>query len=576
MKHLSKLAFAQRKVILLLLVTSLFIGATIIGQAYFFVAVVDRIFLEEQSFQSIIPLLVGLILVLAGRSFFTWGNGRLGVKMAARAKGYFRKAVIQKFSRNPLQVSLSGQSGRKVSVLMDAVDEVDGYFSSYIPQMIQTAIIPLMILIVVFTQHLYSGLIMVITAPFIPFFMALIGIMTKKKSEEQMEKLSAFSGTFLDTLQGLTTLKLFGRSKRQKDEIEESSLGFRDATMSVLKVAFVSSLMLEFISMLSIGLIALEIAIRLVVYESIAFFPAFFILVLAPEFYLTLKDFGSAFHTGRGSTGAANQLMEELDKEDQGVIWGEKKLDKNALPPRLELENISFRYNGGFALQGIQAEIPPHSQTAIVGRSGAGKSTLLNLIAGLVQPNEGEIQLNHHALSSYSEDEWFGQLSYISQHPYLFSGTIAENIEIGGNGNHSREEIISAAERAGLGELIASLDHGYETNVGEAGRGLSGGEKQRLAIARAFLKKPSVVLFDEPTTGLDLKTEQILQQSIQELANSSTIITVAHRLHTIKRADQILFLEGGRLLGSGRHEDLLTDVPSYRDMVSVQQGGKTS
>ncbi|KHE72602.1 ATP-binding cassette domain-containing protein, partial [Halobacillus sp. BBL2006] len=181
-----------------------------------------------------------------------------------------------------------------------------------------------------------------------------------------------------------------------------------------------------------------------------------------------------------------------------------------------------------------------------------------------------------HALSSYSEEEWFGQLSYISQHPYLFSGTIAENIEIGGNGNHSREEIISAAERAGLGELIASLEHGYETNVGEAGRGLSGGEKQRLAIARAFLKKPSVVLFDEPTTGLDLKTEQILQQSIQELADSSTIITVAHRLHTIKRADQILFLEGGSLLGSGRHEDLLGKIPAYRDMVSVQQGGRTS
>ncbi|KHE67875.1 ABC transporter ATP-binding protein/permease, partial [Halobacillus sp. BBL2006] len=402
MKHLSKLAFAHRKVVLLLVVTSLFIGASIIGQAYFFVAVVDRVFLKGQSFQSIIPLLVGLILVLAGRSFFTWANGRLGVRMAARAKSYFRNAVIQKFSRNPLQVSLSGQSGRKVSVLMDAVDEVDGYFSSYIPQMIQTAIIPFMILIVVFTQHLYSGLIMVITAPFIPFFMALIGIMTKKKSEEQMEKLSAFSGTFLDTLQGLTTLKLFGRSKRQKDEIEKSSLGFRDATMGVLKVAFVSSLMLEFISMLSIGLIALEIAIRLVVYESIAFFPAFFILVLAPEFYLTLKDFGSAFHTGRGSTGAANQLMEELDKEEKGVTWGEKKLDVYALPPRLELQNVSFRYDGGFALQGIQAEIPPQSQTAIVGRSGAGKSTLLNVIAGLIQPNEGEIQLNHHALSSYS------------------------------------------------------------------------------------------------------------------------------------------------------------------------------
>ncbi|ARI79046.1 thiol reductant ABC exporter subunit CydD [Halobacillus mangrovi] len=576
MKYLSKLAFGQRTLVLLLLISSLFIGATIIGQAYFFVAVVDRIFLDEQSFQEIIPLLGGLILVLAGRSFFTWASGRIGVKMASRSKSHLRKTVIGKFSRNPLQVSLSGQSGRKVSVLMDAVDEVDGYFSSYIPQMIQTSVIPVMILIVVFTQHLYSGLIMVITAPFIPFFMAVIGVMTKKKSEEQMEKLSAFSGTFLDTLQGLPTLKLFGRSKKQKDEIERSSLGFRDATMAVLKVAFVSSLMLEFISMLSIGLIALEIAIRLVVYESIAFFPAFFILVLAPEFYLTLKDFGSAFHTGRGSTGAANQLMEELEKDEQGVIWGEKKLGKSEVPPYLKLDNVHFSYGSGFSLESIEVDVPPQSQTAIVGRSGAGKSTLLNVLAGLVQPDQGQVKLNNHPLSSYMEKDWFGQLSYISQHPYLFSGTIAENIEIGGRGNHSREEVMAAAEKAGLGELLETLEQGYDTKVGEAGRGLSGGEKQRLAIARAFLKNPSVVLFDEPTTGLDLKTEQILQESIKELAENSTIITVAHRMHTIKKADQILFLEDGHLLGKGSHEELLEAVPAYREMVYVQQGGRTT
>ncbi|WP_258870968.1 ABC transporter transmembrane domain-containing protein, partial [Halobacillus trueperi] len=294
MKHLSRLAFSDRRVFMLLVLTSVLIGATIIGQSYFFVAIVDRIFLGEGRFQDILPLLAGLLLVLAGRTLFTWLNGRTGIKLASKAKLYFRQSIIDKYARNPVQASLQGQSGRKVSVLMDSVDEIDGYFSSYIPQMIQTMIIPLMILVVVFTQHLYSGLIMIITAPFIPLFMAIIGVMTKKKSEEQMEKLNTFSGKFLDTLQGLTTLKLFGRSKQQKEEIESSSLGFRDATMEVLKVAFVSSLMLEFISMLSIGLIALEIAIRLVVYESVSFFTAFFILILAPEFYLTLKDFGSA------------------------------------------------------------------------------------------------------------------------------------------------------------------------------------------------------------------------------------------------------------------------------------------
>lgn len=575
MKHLSRLAFSNRKMFMLLTLTSVLIGAAIIGQSYFFVAIVDRIFLDEQSFREILPLLAGLLLVLAGRTLFTWLNGRTGVKLATTAKRHYRQSIIKKFSRNPVQTSLQGQSGRKVSVLMDAVDEVDGYFSSYVPQMIQTMTIPLMILIVVFTQHFYSGLIMIITAPFIPLFMAIIGVMTKKKSEDQMEKLNAFSGKFLDTLQGLTTLKLFGRSKQQQKEIETSSLGFRDATMEVLKVAFVSSLMLEFISMLSIGIIALEIAIRLVVYESVSFFTAFFILILAPEFYLTLKDFGSAFHTGRGASGAANQLSDELEKEEEGFEWGEAKLEKET-PPTIQLKSTSFRYEKGFTMENLQATILPRSQVAIVGKSGAGKSTLLHLFAGLIKPGAGEILINDRLLFDYQQREWFSRVSYISQHPYLFSGTIAENIAIGDDEPYTMVEIKKAAEKAGIAALIESLEQGYDTPVGEGGRGLSGGEKQRLAIARTFLKRPSVILFDEPTIGLDLKTERILQRSIEELSQSATIITVAHRLHTIKNADQILFLDNGHLKGKGTHEDLLETVADYRAMVSAQQGGDSA
>ncbi|TGB02024.1 thiol reductant ABC exporter subunit CydD [Halobacillus salinus] len=577
MRHLSRMAFGQRKSIYILIVASILIGATIIGQSYFFVAIVKRMFLDDQSFQEIVPLLFGLLAVLAGRAVFTWLHGRTGVTMAAYAKSEFRKRILNKFSRNPVQASLQGQSGRKVSVLLDSVDEVDGYFSQYIPQMISTAIVPIMILIVVFTQHVASGVIMVITAPFIPFFMALVGVMTKKKSEEQMEQLSAFSGRFLDTLQGLTTLKLFGRSKKQRDVIEQSSLGFRDSTMEVLKVAFTSSLMLEFISMLSIGIIALEIAIRLVVYESIPFFSAFFILVLAPEFYLTLKEFGSAFHTGRGSSGAANQLQAELEKEDQALEWGDETIDSD-VPPEVALDGVTFSYQDGqsFKLGPMDAHIASNKNVAIVGRSGSGKSTLLNILAGLMKPDDGVISVNGHSLKSYQEQEWFNQLSYISQHPYIFSGTIADNIAIGGRGNHTREEIEQAAKQAGIDDLIATLEAGYDTPVGEAGRGLSGGEKQRLAIARAFLKRPSVLLFDEPTTGLDLRTEQILQASIEELSKTSTVITVAHRLHTIRQADQILLLEQGNLIAAGTHEELVQTNGSYRDMIRVQQGGDSA
>jgi ATP-binding cassette subfamily C protein CydD len=574
MTDLKTIAKSHRGTRMALILIAILTGATVIGQAYFFVTIVDRVFLRGHTFQEILPFLGGLLVVLAARAALTYWSGLTGVKLAAKVKRDFRVALLQKFSRSPVQASLKGQSGQKVSVMMDAVDEIDPYFSRYVPQVIQSSIIPIMILIAAFSQHVNTGLIILITAPFIPIFMIVVGLKTKKKSEEQMDKLNAFSGTFLDTLQGLTTLKLFGRSARQQQTIEDSSLSFRDATMEVLRIAFLSSLMLEFISMLAIGLIALEVGLQLVVFENVTFFTAFFVLVLAPEFYLYLKELGSAFHTGRGSMGAAKKVTDELAEEEHPIEWGDADLQKEKVPPALQLKNLGFRYGDqGFAIENITVDIQPYTQLALIGRSGAGKSTLLNLMAGLIRPTEGEVLVDGKPLFEYKEKEWFDRVSYISQNPYLFSGTITDNIAIGGKEEATQEEIRSAAEKAGILPLIESLPEGFGTKIGEAGRGLSGGEKQRLALARAFLKKPSVILFDEPTTGLDLQTERILQASMKELAKTSTVITVAHRLHTIKQADSILLLESGALIAQGTHEELVETVPAYREMVSVQQGG---
>lgn len=573
MVRLKELAMEQKTKILFLSFAAIFSGLMILAQAYLFVAIVDRIFFKQDTFSNIIPLLLGLLGVLFARTFFQYLSGRTGMKMASTVKRHLRKQLLRKFSNDPMQASLQGQSGQKVSVLMDTIDEIDSYFSSYFPQVIQASVVPIMIVIFIFTEHVMTGIIMVITAPFIPIFMAIIGFNTKDKSEEQLDKMAAFSGKFLDTLQGITTLRLFGRSKAQKQDIEKSSTNFRDATMEVLKIAFSNSLALEFISMLSIGLIALEIAIRLIIFQDISFFTGFLMLVLAPEFYTKLKDLGSAFHTGRASMGASKKLERELNQEEQNVTWGDRTLTKET-PPTISLKNVGFQYKeGSFSLQQMNTEINPYEQVAIVGKTGAGKTTLLHVIAGLVPLTEGKLEINGHPLTSYQEKNWFDQLSYISQDPYLFSGTIAENITIGINREVSETEIIQAAEKAGISDLVATLENGYDTPIGEAGRGLSGGEKQRIAIARAFLKSPSIILFDEPTTGLDLRTEQILQTSIQELSKHSTIITVAHRIHTIQNADNILFIENGKLVASGTHDELIQSTASYREMVHVQQGG---
>lgn len=581
-----------RKSRLILMAFSLALGAAIISQAVFMAEAVQRIFVEKASFSSIMLILGILLAVMALRTWLTYGNGKVGLHMAARAKTAMRGKVLQNLTEASMFSSLQGQTGGKVSVALDAVDEADSYFSQYMPRMMEASIIPILILVVAFTLHANTGWILLCTAPFIPLFMILVGLQTKNKSEEKYEQLAAFSGTFLDSLQGLVTLKIFGRASRQQQEIERSSLGYRDSTMSILKIAFTNTFMLEAIVMLSIGIVALELAIQLLVYKSMTFHTAFLLLLLVPEFYSLLKNTGTAFHSGRTSMGAIRKVEQMLEETEQTSEKGsDQKLQPagisslqedigalhpslSTVPPFIELKNIQFHYApGSFELETGQMSIQPGEKIAIVGKSGSGKTTLLNLISGLLQPTSGEVHMNGRPLMLTPEADWFKQVSYITQHPYIFAGTLAENIAIGAGNDVSHADIEKAAERAGLASLIAQLDQGLDTPVGEGGRGLSGGEKQRLALARAFLKQPSIILFDEPTVGLDLRTEQILQRSIASLSQDATMITVAHRLYTIQQADQIWFMSDGVLADSGTHQELLERVPAYAEMVQIQRTG---
>lgn len=569
--ELKQLAFEQKKWMIVLTVASIAKGAAMIGQALFFVLAVNAVFLEDAAFSEIMPYLYGLMGAILLRGFCGYAIGRAGVELSADVKLKLRHQLISSFTADPLLASEQGQAGRKVSLLMDAVDEVDGYFSKYIPQMIQTYIIPIILLVVIFSQHWVTGVIILVTAPFIPVFMALVGIRTKEKADEQMEKLGQFSGTFLDVLQGLTTLKLMGQADRQRNTIEKSSHDFRDSTMEVLKSAFLSSLMLEYISMLSMGIIALEIGLRLVVFDSLTFFTAFFVMILVPDFFNMLKDFGSAFHTGRSSAAAAGRLSEELTKEIEPVRFGKTELTQG--PGDLELQELEFQYGDGFAIGPASLNIPALSHVAFIGKSGSGKTTLLHAIAGLLPLSSGRLLVGGIERQEISEQSWFSRMSYISQNPYLFAGSIKENVALGASREVSDEEIMAAVKQAGIAEMVMSLTQGLETPIGEAGRGLSGGEKQRIALARAFLKQPSLILFDEPTTGLDLKTERILQKSMVELGKRATILTVAHRLHTIKEADMIIVLDDGKLTAAGSHTELLDSQQLYRDMIHAQFGG---
>lgn len=596
-----------RKPLIFLAVISLMLGIAITAQAALLAEAVQRIFVEGASLSSVLGLLAILLAVMALRVLMSYGNGKVGLVMAGRAKTNMRAKVLQSLTHASMPSSLRGRTGGRVSLALDAVDEADSYFSQYMPRMLEAAIIPILILVVVFTQHANSGFIMLCTAPFIPVFMILVGLKTRNKSEEKFAQLAEFSGTFLDSLQGLVTLKIFGRAHRQTAEIERSSLNYRDATMGILRIAFTNTFMLESIVMLSIGVVALELAIQLLVFKALNFHTAFFILLLVPEFYSLLKNTGTAFHSGRTSMGAirkvedllmetssehiAVEAVETVEPKEEAVSRAEgmnhsehitqvrkqiRKLDGTQLPtsPSIELDHVQFHYGtGSFRVATGSVSLGPGEHIAIVGKSGSGKTTLLHLIAGLLKPTAGGILVNGSPLQQCDETEWYESISYITQHPYIFAGTLADNIAIGAGPHVSRDEIKAAAIAAGLASIVDDLQQGYDTYVGEGGRGLSGGEKQRLALARAFLKRPAVILFDEPTVGLDLHTERILQQSITTLSRTATTITVAHRLYTIQHADKILFMDNGMIMDLGRHEELLERLPQYAELVNVQRGG---
>lgn len=552
---------ANRSKIVILIFFSLFLGGSIILQSYSIVETVNLVFMEKKPFTYTYVFFLLLLLAIVVRLASQYSLGRIGGKLAEDVKVTVREKLMQHWSSTTMEKHVSYQTGEKVTLLVDTVDQLESYYREYTPQLIKTVVVPIMILTAVFLIHPNSGWIMLITAPFVPITYIIIGMQTKKKSEEQLDALNRFSGKFLDLLQGLQTIRLFGQSKQQEQILAKSNEAFMSRTLGVLKIAFASTLFIELITTLGIGLVALEIGFQMIVFKTLTFAPAFFVLTLAPEYYNSLKELGAAFHTGRGSLGAAAILEEQLKEEERPVQWGDKKLTNG---PVLSVESATFRYNSGFTIGPLSFTIQPGQTAAFIGKTGHGKTTILNLLSSLTELDSGDIYLNGEPRKSYRANDWYAQTSYISQHPYIFAGTLRDNICMGIQ--VSDTQIYTALKQAQLTEWVASLPNGLAAVIGEGGIGLSGGEKQRVAIARAFLKEPSIVFFDEPTAGLDVATEHLLSTSIEKLSEQATVIIAAHKYKSIRFADVIFIVEDGQIVKAGT-PDTLKDHPYYKEMV---------
>ncbi|HDC9661682.1 TPA: ABC transporter ATP-binding protein/permease [Staphylococcus aureus] len=531
MKKLTTILFQYKIFPVLMFLVSTGLGILVITQNILIADFLAKIIRHQfQGLWIVLFILLGVLLLRATVQFL---NQWLGDTLAFKVKHMLRQRVIYKNNGHPI--------GEQMTILTENIDGLAPFYKSYLPQVFKSMMVPLIIIIAMFFIHFNTALIMLITAPFIPLFYIIFGLKTRDESKDQMTYLNQFSQRFLNIAKGLVTLKLFNRTEQTEKHIYDDSTQFRTLTMRILRSAFLSGLMLEFISMLGIGLVALEATLSLVVFHNIDFKTAAIAIILAPEFYNAIKDLGQAFHTGKQSEGASDVVFEFLEQPNNNNEFL-LKYEENQ-KPFIQLTDISFRYDNSdrLVLNDLNLEIYNGDQIALVGTSGAGKSTLTHLIAGVYQPTIGTISTNQRDLN----------IGILSQQPYIFSASIKENITMFKDiENNTIEEVL---DEVGLLDKVQSFTKGINTIIGEGGEMLSGGQMRRIELCRLLVMKPDLVIFDEPATGLDIQTEHMIQNVLFQHFKDTTMIVIAHRDNTIRHLQRRLYIENGRLIADDRN-----------------------
>ncbi len=555
-KRLIKLAHNYRLTASISILSDLFAAFLTIAQAFYLSMIIDSVFLRSKSLNDVSNLIFILILVSVLKSLFIWLGQNSANKLAVNIKSNLRQKLTRHIFKLGPSYTKGEKSGEITNTVFNGIEKLEAYFSQFLPQLFLSALIPLLILIIVFPVDLLTGVVFLVTAPLIPVFMILIGKIAESMNRKQWKILNLMSGYFLDVIQGLATIKLFGRQRDIRKKIELVSDSFRISTMKVLRIAFLSALVLEILSTISIAIVAVEIGLRLL-HGNLEFRQALFILILAPEFYLPLRQLGARYHAGMEGVSAAESIFKIL-KEPVKISSGKNTFNPGlAKNIKVEFQNVSFSYNNTKeAVKNLSFTLNPGTVTALVGKSGSGKTTTANLLLKFIENSTGKIIVNGMDLKTLSRNDWLKFVTWIPQNPYLFHESIKYNLQLAKPGA-TEEEIIDAARKADIHNFINSLAYGYETIVGERGARLSGGQAQRIALARAFLKNSPLIILDEPTANLDPQTELRLLRNIEMLTKNKTVLMIAHRLNTIKKADSILVYSNGEIVESGNYNELI-------------------
>lgn len=554
-KNLIKDIFPFRRKLILMVILNIIQAIMIVSTAYIIAYIADRLLLSDLNNSTATPLLVLLFFFFCIKAGLNYLNNIQMEKISLKVQSKLRKKLLKVLVHH-VYLQENKTKGEWLAIITKGVDKLNIYLTSFLPQLGLLITVPLVLLIFTFINDWISGLIFLTTAPLIPFFMILIGKIADKENKRQWQVFQKLTMYLADLLPGLLVVKAYNQTKTQLLKINQNGEVFAKATLKVLRVAFISAFMLEFIATLSIAIIAVNIGLRLI-YGYADFLPAFFILLIAPQFYQPFRQFGSAFHDAMNGITASSEIYAMLQKlnKQENVSLAKNILDKQD-NWQIEFKKVSYKYKDSEkqAIDDLSLKIQAGSNVVITGANGAGKSTLFKLLLGLYPCATGKILIDNQDLQTLDMIWWQQQIGWVAQEPYIFSVSIRENITMGRD--FSDEEIKNICHLVNLDKFIESLPQRYETLL-DATQKLSSGQKRRLGLARALIGKPKILLLDEPMENLDIYNEELIQNVLSNLKHQVTVLIIGHRLQTLLRADNLIYLEAGKVVDNTKINLLL-------------------
>ena len=480
--------------------------------------------------------LVGVGVVLVLRGLAAAAQEGLSRRTSAAGKQSLRHQLLHRVAELGPAWLTRQRSGELATLVGPGADALDAFFAQYLPQLALAAVVPVAVLVTLFVADWPSAVVVAVTLPLLPVFLALVGRYTRQQTATQWRQLAQLGGHVLDVVQGLPTLRVFGRAKAQVLVLQRLSDEHRSATVRALRSAFLSAFVLELVATLSVAVLAVSVGFRLLA-GDVSFDTALLVLLLAPEAYLPLRALGTSFHAAQEGVIAAGSAFDVMAEPVADLTRGRRV----PLTTSLSLHGVSVIRDGRTALDGLDLEVAEHECVALEGMSGAGKSTVLALMLGLVVPTHGRVLVGGVDLREVDREWWRSQVGWVPQHPHLFARSVADNIRLGLPGA-TDGQVRRAARAAGAEQFVEELPHGFDTVLGEGGTGLSVGQQRRLAVARAFLRDAPLLLLDEPTAGLDAESEGELARSLERLCQGRTVVLATHHRNLVTPGYRVITL----------------------------------